>query len=198
METLRQFGQRKWERTKTFFFFNLLTPFTHFFGGQRKSWRIFKEILVLVRFSYINTMYLCGNLLCVTFCARCCRNSCPQGARSLIGETECKPKTTLSLDVCNKRAMFMVGTEVTSDICGSQGWGRQSQKSSAGREPSWWNHKAGEHSGALDRALKNKDSRRGEEEEGSRKYRGIHKSRLGIGNLETPVNISGRELVMRR
>lgn len=60
------------------------------------------------------------------------------------------------------------------------------------------NQKGGEQSGALGRALKdNTISRLGQEEEGSRTGE-IHKSRLGIGDSGTPVNISRRELVRRR
>lgn len=60
------------------------------------------------------------------------------------------------------------------------------------------NQKAGEQSGALGRALQdNTISRHGQEEAGSRTGE-IHKSRLGKGDSGTPMNISRRELVMRR
>lgn len=60
------------------------------------------------------------------------------------------------------------------------------------------NRKGSEQSGTPGRTLKDNNGGHGQEEEGSRRAGESHKSRLGIGNSGTPMNILSRELVTRR
>lgn len=145
METLRQLVREHEEEQKNFF--NVLTPFIHFFGSQRKS---LKKIFVFTWFNYINTYW---NSTMHHFWSRCWgsrwrwHTGGTQSGEALVSQGQyCKLRVT-------KRGMYKMGTEVTWRYPRESGLREEEPEVICTKRTKLMKSQRGEHGGVLGRAL---------------------------------------------